>query len=305
MDSFFQTSFLGPFCAFCSSVTWAMGSAGYSRLSKTYSPFSINLSRALVSFPLSVLATLFLTQSVQDTLFNFSLVQPHHVAWLAVSMISTFGLGDVLFLWSAKSLGISTALAIASCYPIWTVLAGYLFGGEKISLLQLLGLMATIGGVMIVLLSGKKKTKKEEKLSHFGLFLSLITSFFWAANTYSAAQGSFGLTSGVGTSMRMLVGIVICLFFGRVIAPKSPIFLPKAIFVKNLWLFIVEGFIGGNFFMYGMGHSPLALGTTLASLAPVLSVPVTVALGIEKFSMVKTLGICTVVLGIWLLVGNF
>jgi drug/metabolite transporter (DMT)-like permease len=71
-----------------------------------------------------------------------------------------------------------------------------------------------------------------------------------------------------------------------------------------IWVFFLETCLGSFFYIYGLSHSPLAVASTLTSLAPVLSVPVAIVLGLERFSFVRTLGICLVVLGLCFLVGG-
>ncbi len=56
--------------------------------------------------------------------------------------------------------------------------------------------------------------------------------------------------------------------------------------------------MGAYLFMYGLSHSPLILGATLTSLAPVLSVPVSLALRLEKFSFFRSFGVVLVVVGL-------
>jgi drug/metabolite transporter (DMT)-like permease len=66
----------------------------------------------------------------------------------------------------------------------------------------------------------------------------------------------------------------------------------------------LESFVGCYFFVYGLSRSNLVLASILTSLAPVISVPVTVALKLEAFSWKRALGVVIVVLGLALLVAD-
>ena len=90
----------------------------------------------------------------------------------------------------------------------------------------------------------------------------------------------------------------------RVLSPTSRLLLPRQEFRRWAWLFACEAFGGSLFFLYGLSRSPLVIGTTLSSLAPVLSMPVACALGWERFSGKRALGVLFVILGVWLLVGG-
>lgn len=300
-------AFLGPLCALGSSFTWAVGSAGYSQLSKNNSAFAVNFMRALIAFPLFILASFIVAGGISPGIESFQTVRASHWGWFTLSMVASFGLGDSLFLLSTRSLGVPGALAIASCYPIWTVMAGHFSGCDPVSLSQIFGLLVAVSGIVVVILNAPKRedSSGQAEFSWKGVFLALATSFAWATNGFAVSRGGADLVPPVGNTIRMLLALVLSAGFGRLLAPRSPILLPRKEVVRFGWLFILEAFGGSYLYMYGLSHSPLALGSTLASLAPVISVPAAWLFGLEKFSLYRTLGVCLVVLGICFLVGAF
>lgn len=297
-----ESPYLGSFCAFGSSVTWAIGSAGYSHLSKNYSTFAVNFARALIALPLFLVMGFWTAGSIALGINAFREVQFYHLAWFTLSMISSYGLGDSLFLWSARSLGVPAALAIASSYPLWTVLAGYLFGSESLVGLQILGIILTVMGVITVILAGSKQAGR---LSWKGIVLAFLTSIAWATNGFAISRVGSTLTPAVGNTIRMILALFLSACFGRIILPKAKILLPQKVMFQYLWLFVLEAFGGSFFYLYGLSHSPLALGATLASLAPVLSVPVAWLMGWEKVALMKGVGVFLVVTGVFFLLLNF
>lgn len=313
-----MAQWIGPLCALSSSLTWAIGSTQYSKLSRSSSPFAVNFSRALIGFPLSVFTTFFLVGSWSNGLAHFSLIQWRHVGWFSLSVISSFAVADPLFLLSAQSLGVPTALAIGSCFPLWTVLAGTLFLNEKLSILQWMGILMTLSGVIVVILSGRQ-AKKASQFPILGVGLAGLVSLLWASNMFALSRGGAELFSPVGNSLRLGLGIILISFSHKIfsksfqIQPKiqnessslshsSSLFLPQNQYRQFWWVFVLEAYLGSFFAVYGLAHSPLALGTILSSLAPVLSVPIALMTGSEKFSFKKSIGILGVVTGIILLV---
>src|SRR3989338_4870418 len=129
---------LGPICAFGVSITWAIATVQYSKLLKNNTAFAVNFSRALVALPLFILVTFLLAGGISEGLESFHTIRLSHWRWFTLAVIASLGFGDAIFLWSTKELGVPVALALASCYPIWTVLAGYFLAGEKISFFQML-----------------------------------------------------------------------------------------------------------------------------------------------------------------------
>jgi drug/metabolite transporter (DMT)-like permease len=308
---------LGPICAFLSAAIWALASVTYSRLTHSFTAFSVNFSRALIALPIFVGAVWIEAGGFSQGTQAFSLVTVSHLTWFFLSMVASYGLGDSLFFYSTRSLGVPGALAIASTYPLWTTIAGIYDGQESINAWQFGGLLVTLLGVVVVILHGPKGPSEvsggarppgEEKPSKLelravGVVLAISTSLLWALNNLAVAKGGQGLTSMVGNCIRMAYALGISSAMGKILVPRSSVVLPRTELKRYFPLFALESFGGSFCFMYGLTHSPLVLGSTLTSLAPVIAVPFAWALGMEKLSIFRTLGVAAVVLGLVVLVG--
>jgi drug/metabolite transporter (DMT)-like permease len=218
-------------------------------------------------------------------------------------MVASYGLGDVIFLWSSADLGVPGALAIASCYPLWTALIGFFVNGESLSLRQILGLFLAVGGVVIVLLSHSRIPILDEPKPNLkrGVVLAIIVSFFWALNSFSVSRAGRTLSPFVANTVRMIIALFATFVLSRFLGKRRKILLPAQVFRSQIGLFVFEAFGGSLVFVYGLAHSPLALGSILSSLAPVLSVPVAWFLKLERFSVPRTFGVAATVTGISLL----
>jgi len=287
---------MGELLAFAASVTWAFGTANYGKLSQRYPAISVNMARAIYAFPFFVVAIFFEGASGQ-----FSHITQAQVAWLALSAVSSFAVGDWIFLKSVADLGVSVALAIASCFPIWSALAGVFFRGETLSLMQWLGLLITLAGVIyIILLNHRAGEGKNPKR---GVILGVLCSLFWFLNSLSVSIASRGLSPGVTNTIRIGFGIVFCMILGKSIIKVNSLWLSKKDYKRYGFLFIFEAFAGSYFYVYGMSHTPLAIGSVLTSLAPAITVPVAWIMGLEKVSYRKLAGVLSVVLGLVMLLG--
>ena len=298
-------TFLGPLCALSSSVTWALGSNGYAYLTRNYSAFAVNLTRTFFALPLFVTLTFILAGGWEGWIASFNEIHSKHIGWLAVSMFASYGLGDALFYWSAQYLPMSSALAIASCYPLWTTLIGRVFLDEQLPLYKDFGVLATVIGLIIVILNGKEKSVKTQtqKFSIWGIALAFGASVMWMLNSFSVAEGTRGINVLTGNVVRMSIGMVFCTVLTLIYSKGQGRKLLPAKEVRSWsWLFLLEGFGGSLLFTYGLSHSPLAVGTALAALAPVIAPPVAWFLGYEKPSLWRALGVVLVVLGVCLLV---
>lgn len=299
-----NSSWVGPACAFMSSVTWATGSVYYSRLARDHSPYAINVSRALTAAAICFVVAVPVCGGFVGAWDAFRSARPGELAWLAFGVFASYGLGDVLFMWSTRSLGVPAALALGSTYPILTAVFGALVEWRLPAVAQLGGMTLAVLGVIAVILSGGRReaartTQAPRRERVRGIWLAFGAAVSWAFNGLGAAKGGAHLGPVVGNAFRMTFAILICGSIGR--AYGREVALPVPVHRRWAWLFALEGFGGAAFFVYGMSHSPLAIGATLSSLAPVISVPIAITVGRERFSWLRTAGVCIVVTGIWLL----
>lgn len=302
-----QNALAGAGAAFLSSVTWAIGSSMYSRLSLLYPAHTVNFTRAWMALPIVLGFSIFSSFLSGDSLFSeFQKVQTNNISWLFVSLIASYALGDILFLASTRILGIPTALAVASTFPLIAAMFGWVFLGEALGLLAVLGVATTIVGVMLVVLAGKKtrieKAAEEPQRFGLGLLLAFGTAVFWSVNSFASGQGAKGIGAMEANAIRMAMALFLVPLIGRLVERRLVLKIDRKILVKSTPVFILESVGGSFFYLYGMSHAPLAVAATLTSLAPVLTLPVAVWFGWERFSKTKTLGIVLVVMGVWGLV---
>ncbi|MFN7684596.1 MAG: DMT family transporter [Oligoflexia bacterium] len=288
----------GALAALGSSVTWAIGTQVYPRLSREHSPFEVNGSRALVALPLFLLAGLWV-----DGLEGWGAVSGANYGWMFLSMVSSYFLGDACFLWSTQALGVPGALAIASTYPVWTALAGSVLKGEHLVLQQGVGVGFAVLGTLLVILSGFHLSRKAGASRHYarGVLFGVLTSGFWALNSWAVAAGGRGISALVGNSIRMAFALVLCSAASMILRKKASIGLPVKVLAPHLPVFVFEAFGGSLLFLYGLTHTSLAVASALSSLAPVLAVPLAGWRKSEPLTASKVIGVCVAVLGVVLL----
>ncbi len=287
---------LGAFSAFMSSVTWAIGSTAYARVAATHSPSSINFTRAVLALS-AFLLTMFIVPGILPTWRDVTFAQ---VGWLSLSMVACYGIGDACFLVSTRSLGGPAALAIASAFPLWSALAGWLWFSEPLTWIQFAAVCAVVMGVVTVILTGARL----ERPAHYtrGILLAVAASFFWAFNTVAVSRGSSGLHPVVSNTIRMVAGLLLCPWVGVCMSGRPGFLLERRVLKKYGWIFLAESYGGAVFFVYGLANTPLAVAAPLSSLAPVLATPIAWATRREPISLWKFFGICLVVFGAyWLM----
>lgn len=298
-------SILGPLAAFASSFTWAIGVTAYYRLSTVYLPASINITRALIALPLALLFAAYTLGGIAPIWQGLLDVSAFQVGWLILSMFAGYAFGDALFLFSTRSIGVPAALAIASCYPFWSALGGFLFLGEKLTTYKALGLAAAVGGTVIVILSGRKRTATQSigpRSYWTGVALAILTSLFWGLNAYATSVGGRDLPIAIATVLRLSIALILCPIIAFFMTRRfvGPVALSDM--RRYILIFMLEGFGGAMLYMYGLSHSPIAVGSALSALSAAISAPIAWLTGAEKFSLAKSIGIIVALIGIVLLV---
>lgn len=295
----------GPLFGVCASSTWAVGSAVYSRLTKDHSPFAVNCSRAIVALPCFALALLMFL-GPQGALAELKLLSPSNLSWFALTMVASYGLGDSIFFMSTRLLGVPSALAIGSAYPLVTALLGAYLKGEWLTRPQTLGLLATVVGIVLVILHAPKHVGEavsgDRRRKLLGVTLALVTLLMWVLNNFAVAQISREFSPVGGNVYRMLFSLLFCSLMGLVL--RRPLALPMPVLRRNLLPITLEAVGGSWFYLLALGNTTLAVGAVTTSLAPIISVPVALAFGLEKISFWRTVGVCLAVTGVCLLVGG-
>lgn len=307
---------LGSIAAFLSSITWLVGSTCYTNLAKNYHPLAINVARAAVAIPVYLVISVFQWQSILQAIQIEQWLILNRLFWLTASIIASYVVGDALFFRGAVLIGLPATQALASTFPCWSAAAAFLFLGETLNVWQILGILLTVAGCVVVVVAGKKLLTGTPNPSATGVgshshriligtSLGVATALFWAFNSFAVSKGGANFPAAPANLVRLLTALVLCLILMRLSkVEKKRSRISTEDIRRYLPAFVTEACAGTFFYVYGLTHSSIAIGTTLTSLAPILSVPVAVALHWEKFSLAKLLGIVAGTVGVVMLVSN-
>jgi drug/metabolite transporter (DMT)-like permease len=134
---------LGSSLALLSACLWAAASLIWDQLNKQrVLPIVMSLGKAVLAFFCFILTAVFITYHPPDGKTHFM---------LALSGILGIGVGDTAFFYSLKYLGPRRSVLLTVGIPILTSLLAFLFLRERLSLFQWIGIVACIGGIIIVI----------------------------------------------------------------------------------------------------------------------------------------------------------
>ncbi|HEX6243038.1 MAG TPA: DMT family transporter [Polyangiales bacterium] len=294
---------LGAFAALVTSVTWAFASARYATAARDAGGVRVNLVRAAVA-SLGWGAALLALEGPRSLVS----VNSPQLLLLAGSIACSYGIGDNVFFAAARRLGVATALAVATVYPLWAALFGVLFRAEPLGATRALGLMLCLGGVTGLLVQSRTSAPDAAAgggpKALAGVGLALLASLFWAGNAVCLKLGGEGLSVYLTNALRFSLGTLMLLAqlpFERSQRADPAPSLPHL--TRTLWVaLLADAGLGSVCYTYGIVHSDLALGATLSSLSPLVSLPIAALSGTERITPVKALAVSVTVAGVVLLV---
>jgi drug/metabolite transporter (DMT)-like permease len=223
-------------------------------------------------------------------------------SWLLVSIVCSYALGDSLFLTASRRVGITTALSIASTYPLWAALWGTVVDRERLGPVRGAGMLLAVGGVMWLVQLGHADPIRSDRRDWGGIVLALVTSLLWALNSIGLKRGSLGMNLLDVNVFRF--GVAFVLLLPQILLPSARGLAgaPAGGWRSLLPALLVDCVLGSLSYVYGLAHTDLAVGATLSSLAPLISVPFAVLAGEEPFDARRLAAIFTTVAGVALLV---
>lgn len=230
--------------------------------------------------------------------------------WLALSGVIGYLLGDMLFIGSFRYIPYRLSMVIYYTNPVLTTLLAFLLFQQRVTFLQLCGIFLTIGGTSMALLFGRQNHASSVSYNwKAGIMLAFFAMLAQSANVLLSMRASNLLNEMPGKTLlcsqiRQFSGLLAFVVYA---------------FIQNLWphLFqqlccrralarIALGGIAGNglgpvLLLQSMQYIPVGISTALASLSPLLAIPISVIFFKDRIRLPEIAGACITVVGIILL----
>jgi drug/metabolite transporter (DMT)-like permease len=304
---------LGALASVASAALWAFASTRYAQASRAVGSARVNLTRATTVLPVFAVVTLLSTHG-----HVLAGIDRTRAMWLGLSVLCAYGFADNVFFAAARRVGITTALAIASSYPLWAALVGVVWRGERFGLVRASGTLLCVGGIIALIVMSPRAVevgkgepaKKAHEHAHStlrearqGILLALLTSVLWAGNTVSVKMGGTGIEAWHANLIRFLIAWPILAATSAVTTRPSPDDgVARAAYRSLVPVSLAEACVGSSLFVYGLAHTDLAVGATLSSLAPLMSVPFALFYREERWSPPRFAAVTATVAGVVILI---
>ena len=293
-------SHIGVIAALAAALCWTVTAIMFESAGKKVGSISVNLIRLIIGF---ILLSIF-------NLFTRGMILPIDASgsmwlWLSISGIIGFVIGDLFLFQAYVEIGSRISMLLMSTVPPITAITGFIIMGERITPLGILGMITTIVGIAIVILT-KSPDEKKVKFSHplKGLVYAFIGALGQAFGLVFSKYGMGSYNPFAATQIRIIAAIII--FSIIITATKNWGKLYTALKHTKAMKYISVGsffgpFIGVSLSLLAVQYTPTGIVSTITSITPILLIPVSIIIFKEKIYLREIIGAFISLIGISLL----
>lgn len=290
-------SHLGELAALTTAVCWTFTAIAFESAGKKVGSLSVNIIRLVIAFALLSIYTFF-TRGIG---FPIDATGANWL-WLLISGLIGFVIGDLFLFQAYVMIGSRISLLIMSAVPPITAIVGFLLLNERISLLGMVGMFITIGGIALVILS-RSADEKKVKLAHpaKGLLFAFIGALGQAFGLIFSKLGMGDYNPFAATQIRIiaaLVGFCIIITVGKKWKEIAASFQDKKA-IRNISIGSFFGpFLGVSFSLLAVQHTATGIVSTITSISPILIIPASIMIFKEKVLPKEILGALISLIGV-------
>ena len=267
---------------------------------KRVGSLSVNFIRLIIGIILLSVFTYFMRGKFLPTDASI-----HAWIWLSLSGIVGYGIGDLLLFEAFVVVGARISMLVMSSVPIFTAIISLLFLGEKMTGIEIGGMMLTIMGIAIVILQrkGNNDSTKKNKKYLFGILLAFGGSLGQAIGLILSKYGMQDYNAFAASQIRGFAGIIVFTmffaFFGKWLNFKRSITNFKTMIGINIGA-ISGPFLGVSLSLLAVQNTKAGVASTIMAIVPLLIIPPAIIFFKEKVNFREVAGAVLAVCGVML-----
>lgn len=290
-------SHFGEIAALITAVCWTITAVAFESAGKKVGSLPVNYIRLFIAFILIGIYTL-----ITRGMFLPLDASGSTWFWLLISGLIGFVIGDLFLFQAYVEIGSRISLLIMSAVPPITAIAGFIIMGERLTLLAGIGMIITIGGIAVVILS-RNSNEKKVKFSHpvRGISFAFIGALGQAFGLICSKFGMGSYDPFASTQIRIIAAII---GFSIIITSSrrwgSLINALKDLkAMRNISIGSVFGpFLGVSFSLLAVQYTATSIVSTITAVSPILIIPASILIFKEKVKPKEMLGALISIVGI-------
>lgn len=290
---------MGALAAFGTALCWSLSAIFFENASRKVGALAVNFWK--VAFALIFLSMAGTLMRGQPLPLDAS---PRAWLYLSLSGIIGFVIADY-FLFNAYILiGSRITVVFQALTPLFTALFAFIFLGERMKPVRLLGMTVVICGILMVVISRQQKQKSDGKAfsaSKKGYIFAFFSSVFQAAGLIFSKTGLGDYSAVSGTQIRVLTAIAGFAIQAVLTGQATQVFkaAPKERKAfRNMGIGAIFGpFLGVAFSLFALQNTEAGTASTLMALTPVLIIPPSILILKQKVQGLEMAGAAVAVSG--------
>jgi drug/metabolite transporter (DMT)-like permease len=283
--------YLGEIASFFTAICWSTNAVLFAKAGQRVGSMTVNIMRITVALLVMVLLHLVLV----GTLFPVSagLVR---FAWLGVSGLIGFALGDALLFEAYVLLGPRLTVLVYTTWPVFSALMAWGLLGQSMGLAKVSAMVVTLSGIALVVLEkSRAQTQARPRRFTLGLVLALGGAAGQAVGFIFSKFGMKGNFSPISANLIRVGAGALAMWTWQVFRGELAPNLRK---LKDTHAALLITFgalfgpvVGVVLSLYAINHARyLGVASTIMSLSPVLILPFSVFVEKERVGLWAVVG---------------
>jgi drug/metabolite transporter (DMT)-like permease len=296
----FINQHLGEFVSLFVTLCWTFTSLAFESAGKKVGSLSVNIIRLVMALFLIGMLSWF-----RKGMFLPLDATGEAWFWLSVSGLIGFVFGDILLFQALIEIGARVSMLIMALAPLFAAVFGFFILGEQLTVFHLLGMLITLAGIAIVILSrDNEKGRVKVRYPVKGLLLALGGALGQGLGLVISKLGMHDYDPFLSTQIRIIAAIVG--FLIMVALTNHWYKLASALANKQAMTRISVGaffgpFLGVSFSLLAIQHTTTGVASTIMAMVPVFILIPTAIRGHEKITFREVAGAAIAVGGVVML----
>ncbi len=293
-------SHVGELAALITAGFWTITAISFELAGKKIGSLALNWIRLVIGLVFLSVATLIM----RGQFFPID-ASAHIWTWLLISGFIGFTFGDLCLFEAFVIIGSRLSMLIMALVPPFTAILSWMILGETLSIVDILGMSLTIGGIAWVVMERPEgEDGRIFKHSIKGVLLAVGGALGQAIGLILSKYGMDDYNAFAATQIRIIAGIIgfTILFFplkkwGTI---RDAFSNHKGMLFSSIGAFFGP-FLGVSFSLIAVQKTLAGVASTIMAVVPILIIPPSVIFFKEKVTLKELVGAVIAVAGVALL----
>lgn len=290
--------YTGELSALLTACLWASSAMVFTSAIKRVGSFQVNITRL-------ILAAIYLFVFIIVLRFDMNLSFRQYVN-LGISGFIGLSLGDTFLFKAFQEIGARISMLVMSLAPAIAAALAYLFLGETISLLGVVGIAVTIAGISIVVFDRSPGADKGIA-NPAGIIYALLgalgqgVSLIFAKMAFQESDVNGFVATAIRITSALIFLLPLAMMTSRFESPLKMLKKDRRAFKLTALGAMLGSFLGISFSLIAIDYTDVGVAATIMAIVPIIMLPIIRIIYKEKLKLTAVIGAFIAVGGVALL----